>query len=140
MATNGSTRACEENMEFSKADRNLLARVKRILDGEAGALEKRYGANWSANGEAFRAKRTYDRLCREARDLAALSARLRPNDGGPASEALRRVLTLAGQHISPEVAEPVRKVLARWDDHQRRLAAFRAGAVAQRRRPRAERG
>lgn len=63
-------------MNFTKADRNLLARVKRILDGEAGVIEERYGANWTATEESVRAKRVYDRLCREARDLAALSERL----------------------------------------------------------------
>lgn len=70
-------------MEFTKADRNLLARVKRILDGEAGALEERHGTNWAANKETVRAKRIYDRLCREARDLAALSARLNGSDQAP---------------------------------------------------------
>lgn len=50
------------------------------------------------------------------------------------AEALRSVLTLAEDHISPEIAGHARKVLAQWDSHQRRLAAFRAGAVAQRRR------
>lgn len=65
---------------FTKADKNLLARVCRILNGEAGALEERHGANWAGSEEALRAKRVYDRLCREARDLAALNARL-SNDG-----------------------------------------------------------
>lgn len=51
------------------------------------------------------------------------------------AEALRKVLELAGPHISREIAGEAQRVLDRFDRRQRRLASFRSGEIARRRRP-----
>lgn len=62
------------------ADRNLMARVGRILRDRAAELEAEHGANWAASPESRQAKRLFDRLHREERDLAALRLRLNGGD------------------------------------------------------------
>lgn len=63
-------------MALTKTDRNLLARVGKILREDAEAIAKAHSDNWAATPGAVDAKRRYDRLCREERDLAALRIRL----------------------------------------------------------------
>lgn len=62
--------------EFSRVDRNLLLRVGKHLADAAQLEENGYGQNWGASAEARDAKRRFDRLHRDRRDLDALRKRL----------------------------------------------------------------
>lgn len=68
-------------MEFTRVDRNLMLRVGLWLRKQAENLERQHGANWAASPEAKQAKRDYDRLRREERDLYALRQRLNGSSG-----------------------------------------------------------
>lgn len=62
---------------FTSTDRALLQRCARNLEGEAAALNASYAIpnGWGASAEGREAKREYDRLLRDARDLRALAKR-----------------------------------------------------------------
>lgn len=60
---------------LTQTDLNLLQRVVKILREEAATLF-RSSSPWTDTPESKRLKATYDRLCREERDLVALRARL----------------------------------------------------------------
>lgn len=60
---------------LTQTDINLLQRVIKILREEAHTLF-RSSSPWTDTPESKREKATYDRLCREERDLVALRARL----------------------------------------------------------------
>lgn len=62
-------------MIITKLDIQLLARVRLLLLADAEALE-RSETPWTAANTSKSAKRTHDRILREARDLAALRRRL----------------------------------------------------------------
>lgn len=63
-------------LEFTKEDRNLLNRVSRTLRATAQLEANGYGPNWGASAEGREAKRRYDRILRDERDLTALRKRL----------------------------------------------------------------
>ena len=68
---------------ISRADRNLLTRVGKILGEEAALEHAAFGNDWgSADGKI--AKRRHDRLLREQRDLADLRRRLMSEALAPA--------------------------------------------------------
>lgn len=56
-------------------DKALLMRTARHLEERAAELERSY-TPWGASPEGKRAKRVYDRLLRDARDLRTLAKRL----------------------------------------------------------------
>lgn len=71
--SNPNTTAKSSAAAFSKADRNLLVRIGRLLRARADAIEQEYGHGWSAYSKE---KSFHDRLRREERDLAALRKRI----------------------------------------------------------------
>ena len=62
--------------EFTRVDRNLLLRVGKHLQAAAKLEFNGYGANWGADAESREAKKRYDRLLRDERDLEAMRKRL----------------------------------------------------------------
>lgn len=60
---------------ITKLDINLLTRVCRLLLDDAAAIEATE-TPWSSDKASKAAKRTHDRILREARDLASLRKRL----------------------------------------------------------------
>lgn len=62
--------------EFTRVDRNLLLRVGKHLAAAAQLEENGYGQNWGASSDAREAKKRFDRLHRDRRDLDALRKRL----------------------------------------------------------------
>ena len=61
--------------EFTLTDKSLMLRAARILEGDAGVLESSHGPVWSATADGKTAKREFDRLLRDARDLRSLVRR-----------------------------------------------------------------
>lgn len=63
-------------MSFTKTDKALIDRAARHLS-EAAVIEKNsYGTDWTVDAECKAAKRRYDRLLRDERDLRELGRRL----------------------------------------------------------------
>lgn len=62
-------------MIFTKTDKALLDRVARLVRDEARVLEAQHGPAWAATKAGQEAKREYDRLQRDERDLRALARR-----------------------------------------------------------------
>jgi hypothetical protein len=76
-------------MIFTKTDKTLVDRAARIVHDQAVIEEKMHGPVWSATAEGKDAKRRYDRLLRDERDLRMLARRLEklvPAAAVPASE------------------------------------------------------
>lgn len=63
-------------MSFTRTDRALLIRIGGHLREAAQTEFNGYGNNWGAGAEAREAKKRYDRLLRDERDLEALRKRL----------------------------------------------------------------
>lgn len=64
-------------MTFTKADRNLLVRVTRHVREAAETERNSYGTPaWGDSAESKQAKRRYDRMKRDERDVIALRKRL----------------------------------------------------------------
>lgn len=61
---------------FTRVDRNLLVRIGKQLAEDAQTEENGYGNNWGGSADAREAKRRFDRLQRDRRDLEALRKRL----------------------------------------------------------------
>jgi hypothetical protein len=63
-------------MLLNKADINLINRAVRHIQAMANQLSIQFGAHWSADANAKLAKRRFDVLLRDKRDLIALRKRL----------------------------------------------------------------
>ncbi len=63
-------------MLFTTTNKALMQRAARHLTEQAGILKNSYGQNWAASKEAKVAKRQYDRLLRDARDMRELATAL----------------------------------------------------------------
>ena len=63
-------------MPFTRTDRALLIRIGGHLREAAQTEFNGYGNNWGASADSREAKKTYDRLLRDERDLEALRKRL----------------------------------------------------------------
>lgn len=77
---------------ITKLDIHLLTRIGKLLLEDAAAIESSE-TPWSADKASKAAKRTHDRILREARDLKALRVRLQadviPADPPPADDGVR---------------------------------------------------
>lgn len=60
-------------MLFTTTNKALMQRAARNMTEQAAVLKNSYGQNWAASKEAKVAKRQYDRLLRDARDLRELA-------------------------------------------------------------------
>lgn len=69
---------------ITKPDQNLLVRAARVLQANAKRLQRLYGTDWNADKDAKQAKRDFDRLLKEERDLRALIKRLAKPAPAPA--------------------------------------------------------
>lgn len=63
-------------MIFTKTDKTLLDRAARFLHDQACVEEANYGPVWAATQEGKEAKKRFDRLLRDERDLRTLGKRL----------------------------------------------------------------
>ncbi len=63
-------------MVFTNTDKVLMMRAGRLLVEQAKSLKLQFGENWAASKESKVAKREYDRLLRDDRDIRALAKRL----------------------------------------------------------------
>ena len=83
--------------EFTLTDKTLMLRAARFLNAEAAVLEASHGPVWVATQEGIVAKKQFDRLLRDARDMKTLVRRL---------EALHPPVAApkvpAGGHIPPD--------------------------------------
>lgn len=61
---------------FTNTDKTLMMRAARHLSTQAAELKNSFGQNWAFDKESRNAKREYDRLLRDERDLRALAKRL----------------------------------------------------------------
>lgn len=62
---------------FTKTDKTLLDRAARIIHNQAVVEENSYkGAGWASSENGKEAKKRYDRLLRDERDLRELAKRL----------------------------------------------------------------
>jgi len=78
---------------FTKTDKTLLDRAARHLHETAVELQRSEGPVWSATESGKSAKKVYDRLLRDERDLRELAKRLEKTaptlvypSAGPATE------------------------------------------------------
>ncbi len=87
-------------MIFTKTDKTLLDRAARIIHNQAVVEENSYkGDTWAATETGKEAKKRYDRLLRDERDLRALAKRLEkamPAAVYPEHSAATRLATGAG--------------------------------------------
>ncbi len=60
---------------YTLTDKTLMMRAARQLKEQADVLLNRYGTNWAENDESKDAKRKFDRLLRDERDLRMLAKR-----------------------------------------------------------------
>ena len=63
-------------MLLSNADINLINRAIRHIRVMAAAIQGTNGPSWGPDAESKNAKRAYDRLMRDDRDMVALRKRL----------------------------------------------------------------
>jgi hypothetical protein len=63
-------------MIFTKTDKALLDRAARIVHDQARIEETTHGPVWAATAEGKEAKKRFDRLLRDERDLRQLARRL----------------------------------------------------------------
>ncbi len=84
-------------MIFTTTNKALMQRAARNMTEQAGILKNSYGQNWAASKEAKVAKRQYDRLLRDARDLRELAAALEKDAQRRAAENAAKVVP----HESP---------------------------------------
>lgn len=61
---------------FTRTDKALIDRAARLVLDQAKIEENLHGPVWAATAEGKDAKRRFDRLQRDARDLRALARRL----------------------------------------------------------------
>ena len=75
-------------MSFTRTDRALLIRIGGHLREAAQTEFNGYGNDWGGSADSREAKKAYDRLLRDERDLEALRKRLEAQMPPPAPPTL----------------------------------------------------
>ncbi len=84
---------------YTLTDKTLMMRAARQLKEQADVLLNRYGTNWAENDESKDAKRKFDRLLRDERDLRMLAKRF--------EKVMKVQEAEAAAQVAPLLAAPV---------------------------------
>lgn len=84
---------------YTLTDKTLMMRAARQLKEQADVLLNRYGTNWAENDESKGAKRKFDRLLRDERDLRMLAKRF--------EKVMKVQEAEAAAQVAPLLAAPV---------------------------------